>query len=370
MGSADAFNDGAREQLKVGAGPFLVQKRDAEDGPRVTLVRNPKWWGEPAKLKRIVLRVAARRQAGRGAGRRERRRRRGRPGRRAAGRLRATGGRRRLAQEGRADGNAAPAGQRGPGRRPAETPRPPPRTSAVLRGYTIRKALEPAYTQLALNGSSGPLADERVRRAVARAIDRQALADTVLKPLDLPSEPLGSHLLMAGQHGYADHSDALGGQDAGAAKALLADAGWKSDGADRQQAGEKAGAPAPDGCRRTRTATSGRTTGTPGPVRRRVRGGQAATATPTTATRPAPAASTPVRPAGATGPPPPRPRCPSRARSARRSSSPPCCGRAPRSTSRRPPVRRPTRTATPSPRRTPSTSGTRSGRHRRSAPPS
>ncbi|MFI1307694.1 ABC transporter family substrate-binding protein [Streptomyces sioyaensis] len=238
MGSPDAFNEDAREQLKVGAGPFLVQKRDTEEG-RVVLVRNPKWWGDRAKLKKIVLeslpgdkraaaladgsidvaavdqlaakRVAsARRPAGSAASRK--------PG----------------------DGNAGPQGDGAKADAKAVAAE-----NAVLRGYTVHKALEPAYTQLALNGASGPLADDRVRRAVARALDRQALADTVLKPLDLPSRPLGSHLLMAGQAGYEDHSDALGGQDTGAAQALLADAGWKSDGSDRQQAGQNAGAPAP-----------------------------------------------------------------------------------------------------------------------------
>lgn len=242
MGSPNAFNEGAREQLKVGAGPFLVQKRDTEEG-RVILVRNPRWWGEPAKLKRIVLQSL--------------------PGDKRAAAL-AKGSvdvtavdqiaAKRVASARRPASSSSP-------RRPAEGNAGPQSNgkragakaaaaeNSALRGYTIRKALEPAYTQLALNGSSGPLADDRVRRAVARALDRQALADTVLKPLDLPSKPLGSHLLMAGQYGYADHSDALGDQDAGAAKALLADAGWKSDGADRQQAGEKAGAPAPDGYR-------------------------------------------------------------------------------------------------------------------------
>ncbi|MFI5522852.1 ABC transporter substrate-binding protein [Streptomyces platensis] len=236
MGSPNAFNDGAREQLKVGAGPFLVQKRDAEEG-RVILVRNPRWWGETAKLKRIVLQSL--------------------PGDKRAAALaegsvdvaavdqiaakRVASARRPAASGKPADGHAGPQGDgaRSGARAAAET--------TALRGYALRKALEPAYTQLALNGSSGPLADDRVRRAVARALDRQALADTVLKPLDLPSKPLGSHLLMAGQYGYADHSAALGEPDSGAAKALLADAGWKSDGADHQQAGEKRGAPAPDG---------------------------------------------------------------------------------------------------------------------------
>ncbi|MFE7543377.1 ABC transporter substrate-binding protein [Streptomyces platensis] len=237
MGSANAFNDGAREQLKVGAGPFLVQQRDTKEG-RVILARNPRWWGEPAKLKRIVLQSL--------------------PGDKRAAALaegsvdvaavdqiaakRVASARRPAGSGSPADGHAGPQGDGARSGAKAAAAE-----DTALRGYAIRKALEPAYTQLALNGSSGPLADDRVRRAVARALDRQALADTVLKPLDLPSKPLGSHLLMAGQYGYADHSAALGDQDSGAAKALLADAGWKSDGAGHQQAGENPGAPAPDG---------------------------------------------------------------------------------------------------------------------------
>ncbi|WP_328671220.1 ABC transporter family substrate-binding protein [Streptomyces sp. NBC_00328] len=97
---------------------------------------------------------------------------------------------------------------------------------SALSGFVVRKSLEPAYTQLALNGSEGPLADERVRRAVARALDRKELARVVLQPLGLPAEPVGSHLALAGQAAYADNSGALGNQDAAEARALLADAGW------------------------------------------------------------------------------------------------------------------------------------------------
>ncbi|MGW1378147.1 ABC transporter family substrate-binding protein [Streptomyces sp. NPDC002446] len=240
MGNANAFNDAARERLPVGAGPFLVRARDAKAG-RVVLARNPKWWGAPAKLDTIVLQslpgdkraaalakgsvdVAAVDQA-------TAKRVTSAAGAAAAGLFRRDG-----------MGHAGPPGDdgRAQGRAAARAAA----ERAELSGYTLHKALEPAYTQLALNGTSGPLADDRVRRAVARAIDRQALADLVLKPLDLPSEPLGSHLLMAGQRGYEDHSDALGEQDTGAAKELLADAGWKADG-DRHQAGGKAAAPAP-----------------------------------------------------------------------------------------------------------------------------
>ncbi|MGG2458504.1 ABC transporter family substrate-binding protein [Streptomyces sp. RGM 3693] len=226
MGEANAFNDAAREKLPVGAGPFLVQKRDADRGT-VTLVRNPTWWGDRAKLDRLVLTALPRDK---------------RSAALAAGSVDVAavdqGAAKQVAQA------AAPATAKGVDAKAEGAPaKGAAARKSALRGYVLRKALEPAYTQLALNGSAGPLADQRVRRAVARAIDRQALADTVLKPLDLPAKPLGNHLLMAGQHGYEDHSDALGDTDSGAAKKLLADAGWKLAGpavpqpAEEEQAG-------------------------------------------------------------------------------------------------------------------------------------
>ncbi|MFJ9420241.1 ABC transporter family substrate-binding protein [Streptomyces sp. NPDC101227] len=221
MGDADAFNDGTRERLGVAAGPFMVGEWE-KDSDRVTLVRNPKWWGARAKLDRIVFTELPRDK---------------RAAALAAGSVDVAeidqGAAKKVASAGHPAGSAPKAGTDAK-----------PAAPATLRGYTVRKALEPAYTQLALNGSTGPLTDERVRRAVARAIDRQALADTVLKPLSLPAKPLGSHLLLAGQDGYADHSDAIGGQDTAAAKALLADAGWKPGGA-TEQARRKPGAAAP-----------------------------------------------------------------------------------------------------------------------------
>lgn len=113
-----------------------------------------------------------------------------------------------------------------------------------LRGFAVRKSLEPAYTQLALNGESGPLSDDRVRRAIARTLDRQELADTVLKPLGLPAKPPGSHLALAGQPAYKDGSGALGDRDTKEAQALLADAGWTVGGAIRKTEDTKAGSEA------------------------------------------------------------------------------------------------------------------------------
>ncbi|MFE2015607.1 ABC transporter family substrate-binding protein [Streptomyces sp. NPDC059491] len=266
MGSPNSFNDGARTTLKATAGPFLLKSIDRGTGG-VTLTRNPRWWGQSAKLDSIVLAAVPR--ADRAAAL-------------AAGTLdlaeidRSTAERIALAlRDARAGRNGAQAAlAHGPGS--GITPSKALRSWALAHGsdddkaeevtaaraknqqaiaayaaaqdtlakYVVRKSLEPAYTQLSLNGESGPLADERVRRAVARAINRQELAESVLKPLGLPAKPPGSHLALAGQAAYADSSDALGGQDTKEARALLADAGWVPGGAARKPAGTKAGSEA------------------------------------------------------------------------------------------------------------------------------
>ncbi|MFI8948723.1 ABC transporter substrate-binding protein [Streptomyces sp. NPDC053750] len=259
MGTPDAFNDGARRKLKVTAGPFTVKKVDTK-ADEVLLTGNPRWWGEPAKLEQIVLRAVPRdervsalvageldlaeidpdtaeqvtlaagpRDAGTGTplmgpddspaadsgasplG--------GAQGRSAARALRswalANGSDEEAAEEealAREERRASPAKLE--------------RREKALSGFEVRKSLEPVHTQLALNGADGPLADERVRRAVARALDRRQLAETVLGPLGLPAEPVGSHLALSGQPAYADGSGALGEQNVKEARALLADAGW------------------------------------------------------------------------------------------------------------------------------------------------
>ncbi|MEV4945152.1 ABC transporter substrate-binding protein [Streptomyces sp. NPDC053755] len=265
MGSPDSFNDGARTALKATAGPFLLGPLDREAGT-VTLSRNPRWWGQPAKLDKLVLRAVPRAD---------------RVTAMAAGNLdlaeidRSAADRIALARK---DARAGRGGSQpllhGPGA--AVTPSAALKSWALAHGsdeeqaatvqaareknqraiaryateqgalsaFEVRKSLEPVYTQLSLNGESGPLADERVRRAVARAIDRQELAEFVLKPFGLPAQPPGSHLALAGQAAYKDSSDALGDQDTAEARALLADAGWVPGGASKKPAGTKAGSEA------------------------------------------------------------------------------------------------------------------------------
>ncbi|KJY43650.1 lipoprotein [Streptomyces sp. NRRL B-1568] len=208
MGSGSAFNDSARKELKLSAGPFKVGARDDSEHT-LTLVRNPRWWGDRAKLDKLVLSAVPR----------ERRIDALAAGKADLGEITAAAAE-RIARAGRPQKEKGDKG--GAARRRAAAA-----ADAALRGLVVRKSLEPAYTQLALNGASGPLADERVRRAIARAVDRKDLAGYVLKPLGLPADPMGSHVLVAGQQGYEDNSDAIGSLDPHAAQALLADAGWK-----------------------------------------------------------------------------------------------------------------------------------------------
>ncbi|MEV8404932.1 ABC transporter family substrate-binding protein [Streptomyces niveus] len=273
MGAPNSFNDGARAKLKATAGPFQLKEMDRADR-EITLVRNPRWWGARPKLDTIVLSAVPRDK---------------RAAALAAGTLdlaeidspvaeRITQARHNKGGGAGPQTGAGPAsGARGPGAETTAASATPSsaeengsdeadeekaeaaresrekKTRALakyakeqrgLGGYVVRKSLEPAFTQLALNGETGPLADERVRRAVARALDRKKLAEAVLKPLGLPANPPGSHLALAGQHAYADSSDALGDQNTREAQALLADAGWTPGGAVKKDDGTKAGSEA------------------------------------------------------------------------------------------------------------------------------
>ncbi|WP_432153541.1 ABC transporter substrate-binding protein [Streptomyces tricolor] len=256
MGTPDAFNDGARRKLKVTAGPFKVEKIDTAKKD-VVLTRNPRWWGKPAKLNQIVLHAVARDKRAAALA----------DGSVDLAEIDAADAQ-RIDLANRAKGTGTPLQGAG-----GKTSVKKLRDWALAHGFDsdqvrvgktklrkaitryleqqqelreveVRKSLEPTYTQLALNGSTGPLADERVRRAVARALDRTELARLVLTPLGLPAVPVGSHLALSGQAAYADNSGAIGGQDAKEAQALLADAGWVRGGPLKEQKkGEKAAGP-------------------------------------------------------------------------------------------------------------------------------
>ncbi|GAB2590064.1 ABC transporter family substrate-binding protein [Streptomyces capparidis] len=183
--SPDAFNKHSRKRLPQTAGPYRIKEIDREGRERsLTLARARGWWGARAKLDRVVFTAVPRE--------------------------------RRAAELERGALDIAEL-------EPVPTAKP----ERPAPGVRLRRAPDAAYTQLTLNGHTGPLADERVRRAVARAVDRRAIAESVLAPLGLPARPLGNHLLLAHQDGYKDNSSALGGHDPERAEALLHESGWR-----------------------------------------------------------------------------------------------------------------------------------------------
>ena len=172
-------------------GPFRVASIDRDRG-RVELERNPRWWGEKPRLDAITFQAAT-----------------------PDVQLEALD-----ADE--LDVVEVPPSQRG---KPL---------AAVDDSVDVQVSAGTEWTQLTLNGGRAPLDDVRVRRAIAAALDREALADLVTQPVDAPTEVLGSYTFVPGQRGYVDQSDLLK-HDPAAAEKLLAQAGWK---------------PGPDGIRR------------------------------------------------------------------------------------------------------------------------
>lgn len=198
---AKAFNEGYVSEPTPSKGPFTVSDIDSSGGV-VTLTPNEKWWGRAPKLEKIVYKVTDQSQA---------------PAAFANGELDiyeiANGD--ELAQaKGRSDASIQ-----------------------VTNGLT--------WTHLTLNteGGDGCLADAKVREAIARGIDRNAIGNAVVGPLEAPIVLTNNFVYMPGQEGYEDSYEPLGGLefDAEAAKKLLDDAGWvaASEGEVREKDGKK-----------------------------------------------------------------------------------------------------------------------------------
>lgn len=179
-GDARTFNEGWRAGPLLTAGPFKV---DRVDRGSLTLVRDDAWWGARAKLDRIVFKVLD-------------------PGAQLDAYLR---GEIDLVDVG-ADANRY-------GR------------LKDLDGASLRRAGAATFRSLILNGTGEILSEVRVRQAVARGIDRAAIARAMLGPLGGDPQPLGNHILLRNQTGYTDNSAAIG-LDPVRAGSELEQAGW------------------------------------------------------------------------------------------------------------------------------------------------
>lgn len=189
------FNDGWKDRPLTTAGPFKMGSTDITS-KTVTLVRNERWWGNPAKLDRIVYRV--------------------------------------IDPDAQIDAVAngeIDAMDVGPDVNKFTR-------AKEIEGTEIRMAGGPNFRHLTINGTGAILEDVRVRQAMAMAISRQAIARALLAPLGISAEPLNNHIFMSNQEGYRDNSGDVGHYNPERAKQLLDEAGWKMDGTVRKKDGK------------------------------------------------------------------------------------------------------------------------------------
>ncbi|MDL4818087.1 ABC transporter family substrate-binding protein [Actinomadura opuntiae] len=189
-----AFNTGWVDRMPVTAGPFKLQKID-QTAETVTVVRDPRWWGPPAKLDRIVYRAMDTSAM---------------PGAFASNEI-------DLMDVGMDAGALH-------------------RVQAV-RGAVVRRAGGPDWRHFTFNAAGPILSDPRVRRALMLGVDRRAIARSDLSGLGAPIQTLGNHFYVNTQDGYQDNSAELGGYDPAGARRLLDQAGWARHGKYREKGG-------------------------------------------------------------------------------------------------------------------------------------
>jgi peptide/nickel transport system substrate-binding protein len=189
------FNEGWKDHPLLTAGPFVFQSLD-KTSQTITVVRNDKWWGNRAKLDRIVFRAIPDRAAQIDA---------------------LANGEIDLMDIG-PDANIY-------------------NRAKTIDGVEIRVAGGPNFRHIDFNGTSANLKDVKARQALAMAIDRAAIGRALLGPLGIDTKPLGNHIFMANQAGYQDNSGVLP-YDPARAQQLLDEAGWKLEGGVRMKDGK------------------------------------------------------------------------------------------------------------------------------------
>ena len=191
----DVFNKGQLDKPGPSAGPFVVSAVD-RTAQRITLSRNPKWWGTPPLLDSITY----------------------------------------LALD---DAARIPALQNDTIDATGIASLDELKIAEGTAGIALRRAPGPSWYHLTFNGAPGSiLADKALRQAVAKGIDRQAIVNVTQRGLVANPTPLGNHVFVAGQEGYQDNS-AVVAYDPEKAKSELDALGWKQDGQFRAKDGRQ-----------------------------------------------------------------------------------------------------------------------------------
>lgn len=195
----DAFNNGLHSGLPVSAGPFKVDSVDRAD-QRIVLGRNPLWWGAKPQLDTITFEVLDSQDWVPGL-----------------------------------QNNEIDAIQQG---EPIHL-----RSDITMvrnsPNLVLRHAPGLANSMLTFNGAhSAILADEKLRLAVATAVNREAIVKALLFGVTAHPVTLNNHVYLAGQPGYQDNS-ALLRYDPDAANRQLDALGWRRQGAWRYRDGRR-----------------------------------------------------------------------------------------------------------------------------------
>lgn len=191
----EVFNKGQLEGPGPSAGPFVVSSLDRAT-QRITLTRNPKWWGQRPRLDSITYLVLD-----------------------DTARLPALQNN-TIDAVGLGSVDQLTIAQR-------------------TKGISIRRAPAPSWSHFTFNGAHGAiLEDKALRVAVAKGIDRQTIAKVVQYGLTTNPVALGNHIYVAGQEGYQDNSDVAPYDPAEASRELDA-LGWKLNGQFREKDGHQ-----------------------------------------------------------------------------------------------------------------------------------
>lgn len=189
----EAFNKGFLNGPGPSAGPFIITTVD-RGAQRIILTRNPKWWGTPPLLDSITYSVLD-------------------------------------------DAAVIPALENNAIDVAGLLTLDDLERARRAQGVSIRRAPAPSWSHMTFNGAEGALlSDPALRAAIAKGIDRQAIAAVTQRGLTDNPAPLNNHIYLAGQEGYQDNSI---GFDPEAAKSELDALGWRLNGQFREKDGKQ-----------------------------------------------------------------------------------------------------------------------------------
>ncbi|MGW5877869.1 ABC transporter family substrate-binding protein [Nocardiopsis terrae] len=185
MEDEEKFEEGYHKAYPVTAGPFGDVEFD-DTTQRVIVNRDEDWWGEPAKLDRIIFDAMA------------------------------IDGQPTAFDNDEIDGFYLGYDAAG---------------YELLKeregnGAYFTRAVNHGHRFVSVNAGSPQLEDVRVREALALGLNTDTLAEAALGPIDWPITGQVNRLLRSTQHGFEDNSGELGGHDPERAAELLDEAGW------------------------------------------------------------------------------------------------------------------------------------------------